>query len=216
MSEIQLINADCFEVWKDLEFDCMITDPPYGLGKKLWGGARSFGNSLFDKKNHLLKALEWDDFAPDLTTFLVKDCPKIIWGGNYFSLPPSRKWLVWDKGETISGRTFAEGELAWCSWDGNLRIKKFNPLSHTLKHGKVHLTQKPCEIMNWCIETMLKDHPNIKTVFDPFMGSGSTGMAALRYGLNFIGIEREPDIFKVAQNRFDTRQIDFMEIQNAV
>lgn len=121
----------------------------------------------------------------------------ILWGGNYFAdlLEPSSKWLVWDKGQTDF--SLADCELAWCSFTGAVRRITYSR-SKALQDGKVHPTQKPIAVMKWCIE-QLPD--GCHTILDPFMGSGTTGVAAVQLGKRFIGIEREPRYFDIACKR---------------
>jgi DNA modification methylase len=115
----------------------------------------------------------------------------IVWGGNYFDLPPSRCWLVWNKPER--GFTLAEAELAWTNADAVVRVFDA-PRSEP---GREHPTQKPVALMRWCIAKLSK----AETILDPFMGSGTTGVACVKLGRRFIGIEREPKYFDIACRR---------------
>ena len=128
IGDCTLYQADCADIMPTLgRFDACITDPPYGIAKKLQGGGKNSPN--FTK---LLKRItEWDTFAPhDLVRQAVSMCDEsIVWGGNYFELPPSRMFLVWDKGMMMRGRSFAECEQAWCSMDKNARLITMNPPS---------------------------------------------------------------------------------------
>lgn len=120
-------------------------------------------------------------------------CPAIIWGGNYFDLPPSRCWLVWNKPER--NFTLAEAELAWTNIDAVVRVFDA-PRSDV---GREHPTQKPLALMRWCIAKL----PRAETILDPFMGSGTTGVAAVNLGRRFVGIEREPKYFDIACRRIE-------------
>lgn len=139
----------------------------------------------------------WDRERPPRDAFatitLMAD-HAIIWGGNYFAdiLPPSKGWLYWDK---LMGGDFADGELAWTSLDRSLR--KF--VLCNKMGGKVHPTQKPVALMEWCLGFL----PNADTILDPFAGSGSTGVACVNMGRRFIGIERDPDYFQIMVKRID-------------
>lgn len=128
---------------------------------------------------------------------LSKGKHHIIWGGNYFDLPPTRCFLVWDKGACFAGRTYAECEYAWTSIDANARIIHHDPLAFGDYKGKFHPTQKPTAVMKWCLSFI----PAADTILDPFMGSGSTGVAAIATGKKFIGIEREEQFFDTACRR---------------
>jgi hypothetical protein len=145
--------------------------------------------------------LRWDERAPSaalLQKLLGAARHHIIWGGNYFSLPPSRCFLVWDKGAGFRNRTFAEGELAWTSLDRNAKIYTRDPLAAGDYRGKEHPTQKPVALMQWCLEQLPE---GCHTILDPFMGSGTTGVACAKMGRKFIGIEREARYFDLACKR---------------
>ena len=120
-----------------------------------------------------------------------------VWGGNYFAdlLPATSKWLFWDKGQRIDQ---ADGELAWTSMEGAMRVYLLNRAA-IAQDGAVHPTQKPVKLMAWCIEQA----GNPKTILDPFMGSGTTGVAALQLGRSFIGIEKEQKYFDIACRRIE-------------
>jgi DNA modification methylase len=199
-----LYLGDCRDILPTLpRADLLATDPPYGIGKD--GQARTTGGNG-GRKAHEFK--DWDSERPDRDTFnlLLKAAPQaIIWGGNYFAdlLPATGKWLVWDKGQRINQ---SDGELAWTSMNGALRICTMNRVE-LLIEGTDHPTQKPSKLMKWT----LSHAPDARSVLDPFMGSGSTGVAAVQMGLEFIGIERDPDYFRVACKRIEDaqRQGDF-------
>lgn len=168
-------------------FDALLTDPPYGIGI-------TSSNRLCGERG--LGGKSWDDETPtdEFIAEISGKCKQsVIWGGNYFRLPPSRCILVWDKQN--DGRDFADFEMAWTNVDAVARIFRKRPMN--MDNGKVHPTQKPISLMKWCIRQM--DNP--QTIFDPFMGSGSAGVAALHMGLSFVGIEREPDYFEHAVRR---------------
>ena len=223
-----LYCGDCRDVIRGLQFDSIVTDPPYGLSKVLGRSWDAFGK-IWNKKqrakiktrnlhsggtwaaNPIYREIDWDEEAPDLTFLLERDVPTIIFGGNYFSLPPNRKWIVWDKGEQFYRRTFAEGELAYCNFDGNVRICKcgteFNCGFVHQKPVKVHPTQKPVKVMEYCISELPKGSGNI--VCDPFMGSGTTGVACVRMGKAFVGIERKKKYFEIACQRIERAVADY-------
>lgn len=196
-----LYLADCMEVLPTLfGVDACVTDPPYGIGAST--GVGKYGVMKWGGDND--KA--WDDAAPVAAVFhaaLSASRHQIIWGMNYFPLPPTRQYLVWDKGAGFRNRTFAECELAWCSADGNAKVFTRDPLASGDYRGKEHPTQKPVALMEWCITLLPKD---CQTICDPFMGSGTTGVAAVRLGKWFIGIEREPSYFDIACRRIEEAQ----------
>ncbi len=170
--------------------DLILTDPPYGIGED--------GGRFRDRKgggHRVLAKKTWDKAPPSTEHFnamLGFARELIVWGGNYFTndLPVSRGWLYWDK---MMGGDFSDGELAWTSRD---RVLKSFRMCNKMG-GKEHPTQKPVALMDWC----LGFEPQSVTVCDPFMGSGTTGVAAIRAGKSFIGIERDPDYFEIACRR---------------
>jgi len=189
-----LINADCLNVMPMLgRFDAILTDPPYGIGAD--AGVGKYGK---------LKAgpQRWDSVAPDVS-WIAKHTA-IVWGGNYFTLPPSRAYLVWDKGAGFKGRDFAECEMAWCSFDANARIFVRDPLANGDYRGKQHPTQKPVALMEWCLGFLL----DAKTILDPFAGSGTVSVACVNLGRQSTAIELDPDYYEIMCKRVDeaTRQ----------
>ena len=198
-----LILADCRDVLGNLpDFDAVVTDPPYGIGKKLaCGGCKNW--------TYLVKKVrQWDDkpvCADLLNSALDKGRQNIVWGGNYFGLPASRCFLVWDKGPTMAGRSFAECEMAWTNMDKNARIFQYAPPCFTGKEPpKIHPTQKPIQVMKWCLGFL----DNLKTVLDPFMGGATTLVACESLGIAGTGIEMDEEYFNKACVRLDefTRQ----------
>ena len=199
-----LYLGDCRDILPTLpKVDAIITDPPYGIGKD--GQVRTTGGNG-GRKAYDFKG--WDAERPTKDVFdalLSVTDQIIIWGGNYFAdmLPATGKWLVWDKGQRINQ---SDGELAWTSWHGALRIKVLNRVE-LMTDGAEHPTQKPVRLMKWCIEQA----GNPERILDPFMGSGTTGVAAVQSGLRFVGIERDADYFDIACRRIEQaqRQGDF-------
>ncbi len=191
IGEATLYLGDCMEVLPTLgKVDAVITDPPYGLAEKLCGG--TWGKP-FDGVSKDWDAKPWTatpEFLSSASTF-------IIWGGNYFNLPPSRCWLIHDK--TIRGMTFADAEMAWTNLDKNTRVFSYLAPRGFLGESRDHPTQKPLQLMRWCIEQA----GNPQTILDPFMGSGTTGVAAIQLGRKFTGIERERKYFEIACRRIE-------------
>ena len=172
---ITIYNADCRQVLPFLgKFGLTATDPPYGIDA---------GNMNLGAHNKL-ESSDWDKDTPVRSTIdqaIAGSGQSIIWGGNYFDLPPTRNFLVWDKTPEMQGRSFAECELAWCSWDSVARLFRYAPT----QMKKVHKTQKPLALMQWCLGLV----PEAETVLDPFMGSGTTLVAAKLEGRKAVGIE---------------------------
>lgn len=191
IGEATLYLGDCMDILPTLpKVDAVITDPPYGIGQD--GGAQRTRKS---KRTNGPK-IGWDFERPSREVFSLMEAAgdvRIYWGGNYFAdyLPASMGWLYWEK---RMGGDFADGELAWTS-----QHKALRQFSHYKKNkGDEHPTQKPVPLMKWCID-QCKNNP--QTILDPFMGSGTTGVAAVQTGRRFIGIEREPRYFDIACRR---------------
>jgi DNA modification methylase len=192
-----LYCGDCREVLPTLgKVDAVVTDPPYGIGAS--AGIGKYGRLKVEAENDL----GWDNEPAHndlLDVVRSKSSRVVLFGGNYFTLPPSRNFLVWDKGAGFKGRDFAECEFAWCSWDGNARVLNYDPLAHRDYFKKEHPTQKPVVVMCWVIR-----HTGAQgVILDPFMGSGTTGVACAYLGRSFIGIERERKYFDIACRRID-------------
>ena len=222
-----LYCGDCREVIRDLQFDSIVTDPPYGLAKLLnrsWDAFGKIWNKKQRRKNlhsggtwaakEIYQDVDWDDETPDLTFLLELNVPAMFFGGNYFAnLPPSRKWIVWFKGATHYRRSFAELELCYCNFDGNARIIEYMPdfnkgfTSNGTRIQKVHPTQKPVAVMRFCISELPKGCGNI--VCDPYMGSGTTGVAAIQMGRAFIGIEQKKTYFDSACQRIEQAYAEY-------
>jgi len=196
IGDCRLILGDCRDILPTLgPVDCVITDPPYGINKD--GQKRTTGGNGGRKAYDFL-GWDGDRPPPDLLTSLVHLAPVIVmWGGNYFAdiLPPTSKWLVWDKGQRINQ---SDGELAWTSLPGALRIHTLNRVE-LMTDGAEHPTQKPVRLMEWTLEQVKATG----TVLDPFMGSGTTGVACALTDRSFIGIEREPSYFDIACRRIE-------------
>jgi DNA modification methylase len=187
---IDLRLGDCLEVMKsipDKSIDLCLTDPPYGIGI-----AKNPFRQKFEKK-------EWDNFTPSKEYFdemfrISKN--QIIWGGNYFSknLSPSRCFYVWDK---VQPEKFSSAmvEMAWVSKQSPAKMFK----QRVVSFKKYHPTTKPVNLMEWCLAFF----PDTKTVIDPFMGSGSTGVACKNLNINFIGIEKDESYFAIAKKRIE-------------
>lgn len=188
-----LYLGDCREILPQCDkADLLLTDPPYGLGDRMQGG--TWGASP-----EFLEMREWDQNAPEAA--LVASCVaagtlSIIWGGNLFALPPSRCWLLWDKSNAVP--TMADFEMAWTNIDRP--SKRFvHPVGRILNG---HPTEKPEALMRWCIAQA----GTAATILDPFMGSGSTGVAAMQAGRRFVGIEIREPYFDTACRRVENAQ----------
>lgn len=192
---ITIFHGDCREILPTLPVaDLLLTDPPYGLGKRLAGG--TWGA---DSGGH-----PWDQFVPDLAQALASCRSAIVWGGNYFTLPPSRCWLVWRKPDAV--RTMADVDLAWTSFDRPSRFFSYS-IAATNGERNGHPTQKPHALMSWCIGQA--DNP--ATILDPFMGSGTTLVAAKNLGRRAIGIEIEEKYCEISARRLSQEVLPFAQ-----
>lgn len=195
-----LVQADCRDILPLLgRVDAVVTDPPYGIDF-----GRSGGFSASHGWGPWRENVEWDKERPPAEVFAaMREASDnlIIWGGNYFTdlLPPTMQWLVWDKGQRDF--SLADCEFAWSSQQKAARIFDY-PRALAIQDGKEHPTQKPIALMKWCINFF----PKSKTILDCFLGSGTTGVAAVQMGKDFIGIEREARYFEIACRRIEDAQ----------
>lgn len=202
IGDATLYMGDCMDILPTLgKVDAVITDPPYGINenhKKVASRGklavpRDYGSFDWDKSPPPEELIELIRAASDWQAFF---------GGNYFHLPPSSCWLVWDK---LNGSNdFADCELAWTNWPKAVRrIQwRWNGMIRQGNEDRFHPTQKPLGVMKWVIDLC----PKSDTILDPFMGSGTTGVAAIQMGRKFIGIEREPKYFEIACRRIEQAQ----------
>lgn len=209
---ITIYNADCKQVLPFLgRVDVLLTDPPYGidadnrdriLSRGKLATPRDYGESNWDKE----PPPRWFLEAAQDTAQVA-----IIWGGNYYGLPASSCWLVWDKDNGTND--FADCELAWTNM--NRAVRKFKwrwngMLQEQMgdkKENRVHPTQKPLALMRWCLSLV----PEAKTVLDPFMGSGTTLVAAKLEGRIAVGIERDERYCEAAVKRLRQETFQFEE-----
>lgn len=194
---VTLLLGDCRELMAAIPVPAaLISDPPYGI---------DYGNSGGFSASHgwgpWRENVAWDSARPEpewlqqLATMAPIVC---LWGGNYFAdcLPPSMGWLVWDKGQREF--SLADVELAWTNQQRAARAITYGR-GAAVKDGKEHPTQKPVAVMQWCIEKLRV--PAGSAILDPYLGSGTTGVAAVRMGHAFTGIEIEPRYFDTACRR---------------
>ncbi len=200
----RLIHGDCREVLPLLpRVDLMLTDPPYGIGID---GQKERVKCSPKHKRKAHEFMGWDKETPERLVFELmryKSTSQIVWGGNYFTdkLPhPTKGWLFWDKGQR--GLTMSDGELAWTSFNFPMRAYTLNRVALQEDGGTEHPTQKPLRLMMWCLGLA----PEAQTVCDPFMGSGTSGVACVKLGRAFYGVERERKYFDIACRRIEQAQ----------
>ena len=202
---IVIYNADCREILPHLpKVDLVLTDPPYGIGacNRSDGGVGSIasGSRFYGRESWDLIPIEQGTI--DLAISLAKD--RIVWGGNYYSLPPSPCWLVWDRMQRDF--TFADAEMAWTNLKKAVRLYSFSR-GQLVAEGKLHPTQKPLSLMVWSI----RHSGTSGLILDPFMGSGTTLVAAKLLGRRAIGIEIEEKYCEIAAKRLSQEVMDFTE-----
>jgi site-specific DNA-methyltransferase (adenine-specific) len=193
IGDATLYHGDCLEILPTLpKVDAVITDPPYGTAD-LW----SAPNVPKRRKWHLFgegDIQKWDN-PSDVVPLLPKLADSvIIWGGQMYALPINRGWLVWNK--IIRNFSTSVCELAWTNIAAPVDAFDYSH-GQLANDGKQHPTQKPAPLMVWCAEKTKG------TVLDPFMGSGTTGVACAQLGRKFIGIEIEKRYFDIACERID-------------
>ncbi len=199
MSRIETIGdctlylGDCLEILPTLgKVDAVVTDPPYGILADSGSAAtrRPAGNINAGR-------MAWDvsperSFIDDLRALSDN---QMFWGGCHLQLPPTFGYLVWDK--EIDGLNFGEVEYCWTSARFAPRIFRYRAVG--VDGGKEHPTQKPMQLMQWCLGFL----PDADSILDPFMGSGTTGVACVNLGRKFIGIEIEERYFSIACRRIE-------------
>ena len=201
---VRLIHGDCMETMRgmaDKSVDLLLVDPPYG--KHSDKGTNGFG----DAQNRRYGGV-WDANRPAKEYFdemLRVSKNAIVFGANYFSdmLPPSNHWIFWDKkGDIKFQNPFADGEYLFTTFNRPARriVFKQQGFITDSKDIRVHPTQKPTELLKLLIDDYSDEGA---LIFDPFMGSGSTGVAAVQAGRSFIGCEIDDKYFELAKRRID-------------
>lgn len=197
---IKMLNMDCMEYMRtvpDKYFDLAIVDPPYGID----AAHMQMGKG---KNKQWKNGKDWDKSVPDKRYFneVMRSSKKqIIWGGNYFDLPPTGGWIFWDK-QRDKDLSFADGELAWTSF---LNVIKKAPIRFDGFIGadviRIHPTQKPVKLYQWLLQNYAK--PEFK-ILDTHLGSGSSAIAAHYFGVaEFVGTELDADYYKACCERFE-------------
>lgn len=209
IGDATLYNADCLEVLPTLpKVDAVITDPPYGIKLKTSYGNRKGAHPMLQDASRDFAPVYGDDKRFDPAPWLKFDVV-ILWGANHYCdrLQGKPHWLIWDKREGTGSDDNADCELAWTNLKGPARMHRqlwrgiCRRGEENISGGawRVHPTQKPAELMRWCISQA----GNPETILDPFMVSGTTGVACANLGRKFIGIEIEPKYFDIACERIN-------------
>ncbi len=211
IGDCRLLLGDCLAIMPTLgKVDCVVTDPPWGShtatnAQRFTRAASPYWKNVDTSKVTAHKKIIGDNKEFDPRPFVVKST--ILWGANWFArhLPPSGGWLIWDKRKGVEelaekGWPLGEAELAWTNLCNSTRVFRnlWSGLLRSSEKGEFyHPTQKPIALMEWCLQRV--DHQF--AVFDPFMGSGTTGVACVKMGRRFIGIEIDEDYFDIACKR---------------
>jgi len=189
---------DCIEgmsKYPDKYFDIAVVDPPYGIN----ASEMTMGSG---KNKKYKKGKFWDTEKPDKKYFIELNRVsknQIIWGGNYFTLPISKSWIIWDKG-IYGDCDFGDGELAWTSFNKVLRIAKIRYKGFLgADETRIHPTQKPVKLYEWLLINYAKTGDKI---LDTHLGSGSSRIAADKLGFNFTGFEIDKEYFDAQEKRF--------------
>ena len=191
--KISIYNCDCMELLKqtpDNYYSLSICDPPYGIGMD--GGNVGYkGFNDFEKK-------DWDKSAPNVEYFVELkrvSVNQIIWGGNYFGLPSTRGFIIWDKGEGFKGRTYASCEFAWSSFDCSAKTFYQRPQGD----NRIHPTQKPVKLYRWLLKNYAKEGDKI---LDTHGGSMSSAIACHQMGFDLTLCELDKDYYEAGVKRF--------------
>ena len=193
---ITIYHGDCAEVMNQLgEFDLLLTDPPYGIGERLVKGGKGGSFDMLINSGANL----WDTKISEQLMGRLFEVTEnqIIWGGNFYKLPPCNQPLCWDKVRP-NQRNLSEFEYCWTSFTGRARMFRFCANGGFVsKEHRYHPTQKPLQLMQWCLSI----DTDSETVLDPFMGSGTTLVACKLAGISCVGIEREESYCEAAVKR---------------
>lgn len=194
----RLYHMDCMDGMRefpDKYFELSIVDPPYGININM-----NMGQRRGRRRDHAEK--KWDDEAPTQEYFdelFRVSQNQIIWGGNYFKLPITKSWIFWDK-EVPVGVSFADGELAWTSFDKTLVKTRIPYTGFVGSEGKIHPTQKPVKLYRWLLKNYAK--PGDK-ILDTHVGSASSLIACEDMGFEYVGFELDADYHAAATKRLN-------------
>lgn len=200
----KFILGDCMDKeiglpsYPDNYFDLAIVDPPYGIGAASMNMGIGKSPKSSKAKNRKWTAKKWDDVAPKNDYFdevFRTSKNQIIWGGNYFHLPPTKGFIIWDK-EIPSGLTFSDFEFAWTSFDRAARRAKYS--AYLDKIHKIHPTQKPVKLYLWLLENYAKPG---QLIVDTHVGSASSLIAFESMGFDYVAWEIDGEYYENAKKR---------------
>lgn len=211
MSKRKFILGDCMHPeyglpsYPDKYFDLAIVDPPYGISEKIYSGGGSHTKNNCKFHHFFETGVRWDDAVPTKEYFdnlMRVSKTVIIWGGNYFDLPPCRGAICWDKIKAVEN--FSQWEMAWTNIDMPAKIYRFCSNGGFILSAKnrerIHPTQKPVELY----EALLSDYAKAgDLILDTHVGSASSLIACESMGLNYVGYEIDPDYYNAAKKRME-------------
>jgi DNA modification methylase len=202
---ITIYHGDCLDVLPTLDRpDMILTDPPYGLGDLWQGGGGEHTKSSW--RFAPAEAMAWDGRTVDGVAQLTDAATYVvIWGGNYYPLPPTRCWFLWDKKQNDQWTT-AQAEMAWTNVDRPVRMFRMSQVEAHTGMNKAHPAQKPEALFSWCIAMVRAD---ISTLVDPYMGSGTSLRVAKDRGIRAVGIEVDERYCEIAARRLAQGVLDF-------
>ena len=209
----EVYNCNCLEYMRSLpdkHFDLCIADPPYGMGNSRCNKSRHSGNGKLANRvlNMNAEAFEKWDIAPSQEYFdelFRVSKHQIIWGGNYFNLTPTRGIICWDKCQPWEN--FSQWEMAWTSFDTPASLFRFDNRTG----DKIHPTQKPIALYCWLLDKYAKSDYKI---FDPYLGSGSSRIAAYKKGFDFYACELDKDYYEAQEERFRRECLGEIKLTN--
>jgi site-specific DNA-methyltransferase (adenine-specific) len=199
--KITITNEDCMDLLRrtpDKFYQLAIIDPPYGLDLANMNMGIGKTKKASKAKNRKWKPKDWDKETPTaeyFTELFRVSKNQIIWGGNYFDLPPCKNYIIWDK-EIPEGLSFADCEMAWTSFDKAPKIFRYS--AYLNKSEKFHPTQKPPQLYKWLLDKYAKQGDKI---LDTHLGSGSIAIAAHDYGFELTACELDVDYYNKAIER---------------
>ena len=199
---IEYYNEDCMEGmkrYKDKHFSLAICDPPYGINIANMNMGIGKGAKCSKEENRNWVSKNWDIEKPNNDYFdelfrITKN--QIIWGSNYFNLPVSHSFIVWDKAEGMYNRSFSECELAWSSFNKNAKIFKLSPVDKS----RIHPTQKPVKLYKWLLHNYAKKGD---LILDTHVGSASSLIACYDMGFDAVGFELDKDYYEASKKRLE-------------
>lgn len=197
MSKSEVFNEDCMvgmSRYPDKYFDLAVVDPPYGINI-----SSNMGRRKGDKPSEY-KKVTWDKKPPGKEYFeelfrVSKN--QVVWGANYFCMPPTKCFIVWRKPQISEKVSFSMVEYAWTSFDGTAK----EWIGMSAEPDRIHPTQKPVALYAWIFQNYAK--PGDK-ILDTHLGSGSSRIAAYEHDLDFVGFEIDKQYFDAQEERFQT------------